>query len=295
MTGQYNKAYMAFLLFFLLILFPGCERQEEPKGIITTKEKSRFVRIGVVPALTVTETIKQYQPIVDYLNRRLNINAQLMPQKDYVTVLEKMKNREIDAAVMGSLICYRSIKEIGAVPLARPESNGDSTYEGVVFVRKDSGIKDIYGLRGKLFAYVDRDTSAGYVYPRYLLKEMGYDADKFFKEAVFAGKHDAAVLMVLDKKADGGAAKDDVYFKLEKQNPRIKNEMKILHLSSAKFPDRTIVVRKGFDTTLSEKIKDALINMDKDEEGRKILNASNFDRYIPTGIKDFRNLEKMLR
>ncbi|MCL4536310.1 MAG: PhnD/SsuA/transferrin family substrate-binding protein [Nitrospirae bacterium] len=161
MTGQYNKAYMAFLLFFLLILFPGCERQEEPKGIITTKEKSQFVRIGVVPALTITETIKQYQPIVDYLNKRLNINAQLMPQKDYVTVLEKMKNREIDAAVMGSLICYRSIKEIGAVPLARPESNGDSNYEGVVFVRKDSGIKDIYGLRGKLFAYIDRDTSAG--------------------------------------------------------------------------------------------------------------------------------------
>lgn len=83
-----------------------------------------LVRIGVVPAMTITETIKHYQPIVDYLNRRLNINAQLMPQKDYATVLEKMKNREIDAVVMGSLICYRSIKEIGAVPLARPESNG---------------------------------------------------------------------------------------------------------------------------------------------------------------------------
>lgn len=295
MTGQYKKTYISLFFFFLLILFLGCERQEEPKKAITPQVEKPSVRIGVVPAMTITETIKQYQPIVDYLSSRLNINAQLMPQKDYVTVLEKMKKGEIGAGIMGSLICYRAIKEIGAIPLARPESNGDSTYEGVVFARKDSSIKDIYGLKRKSFVYVDRDTSAGYVYPRYLLKEKGYDADKFFKEAVFAGKHDAAVLMVLDKKADGGAAKDDVYFKLERENPRIKNEMKILHLSSAKFPDRTIVVRKGFDTTLSEKIKDALINMDKDEEGRKILNASNFDRYIPTEIKDFRNLEKMLR
>jgi phosphonate transport system substrate-binding protein len=261
----------------------------------TYPQERPSVRIGVVPALTITETIKQYQPIVDYLNRRLNINAQLMPQKDYVTVLEKMKNKEIDAGIMGSLICYRAIKEIGAIPLARPARNGLSTYEGVVFTRKDSGIKDIYGLKGRIFVYVDRNTAAGYIYPRYLLKEKRYDADKFFKEAVFAGKHDAAVLMVLNKKADGGAAKDDVYFKLAKQNPRVKDEMKILHKSSVKFPDRTIAVRKGFDTALSEKIKDALINMYKDEDGREILKASNFDRYIPTGIKDFRDLEKMLR
>ncbi len=254
-----------------------------------------LVRIGVVPALTITETIKQYQPIVDYLNRRLNINAQLMPQKDFITVLEKMRNNEIDAGIMGSFICYRSFKEIGTIPLARFERNGLSTYEGVVFVRKDSKIKDIYGLRGKVFACVDRDTSAGYVYPMRLLKEKGYDADRFFKEVIFAGKHDAAVLMVLDKKADGGAAKDDVYFKLEKEYPRVKDEMKILHKSSAKFPDRTIAVRKSFDVVLSEKIKEALINMDKDEEGKTALKAAGFDRYIPTTIEDFRNLEKMLR
>ncbi|MCL4457050.1 MAG: hypothetical protein M1147_07750 [Nitrospirae bacterium] len=89
MTGQYKKAYIAFLLFFLLILFPGCERQEKPKKAISPQVEKQLVRIGVVPALTITETIKQYQPIVDYLNKRLNINAQLMPQKDFITVLDE--------------------------------------------------------------------------------------------------------------------------------------------------------------------------------------------------------------
>jgi phosphonate transport system substrate-binding protein len=278
-----------------MFLLSACNKKEEPPSAASPMVHGPSVRIGVVPALTVTETIRQYQPVVDYLNKKLNIDGQLMPQKDYLTVLEKMRDGELDAGIFGSLLCYRATKEIGALPLARPEIGGDSTYEGLVFARKDSRIKDIDGLKGKIFAYVDRNTSAGYVYPRALLKEKGYDTDKFFKEAVLAGKHDAAVLMVLNRRADGGAAKDDVYYGLAKKDPRIERELRVLHLSSAKFPDRTIAVRKDFDPALAEKLKQALIAMDKNEEGRSALKTAGFDRYITTGTEDFRQLEDMLR
>ncbi len=289
--------YKIFLPFALcgLFLLGACGKEEGAQAAASPTVHRPTVRIGVVPALTVTETIRQYQPVVDYLNQKLNINGQLMPQKDYLTVLDKMRGGELDAGIFGSFLCYRAIKEIGALPLARPESGGDSTYEGLIFARKDSGIKDIDGLKGKVFAYVDPNTSAAYVYPRALLREKGYDADRFFKEAVFAGKHDAAVLMVLDRKADGGAAKDDVYFKLAKENPRIERELRVLHLSSAGFPDRTIAVSKGFDPALAEKLKAALIGMDKNEEGRSALRAAGFDRYIPSGTEDFRQLERLLQ
>lgn len=288
------KTYLSLALCGLLLL-GACGRKEEMPGAASPAVQVPTVNIGVVPALTVTETLRQYQPVVDYLSKELNIHGQLMPQKDYLTVLEKMRRGELDAGIFGSLLCYRAIREIGVRPLARPEIGGDSTYEGLVFARKDSGIKDIYGLKDKVFAYVDMNTSAGYVYPRALLKEKGYDADQFFKEAVFAGKHDAAVLMVLDKKADGGAVKDDVYYRLAKEDPRIARELRVLHLSTAKFPDRTIAVRKDFDPALAEKLKQALLDMDKNEQGRSALKAAGFDRYIPTGTEDFRQLENMLR
>jgi len=278
-----------------LFLLGACDQKEALPAIAPSAVLGPVVRIGVVPALTVVETIRQYQPVVDYLNRHLGLDARLLPQKDYVTVIEKLRDGELDAGILGSLLGYRAIKEIGARPLARPESRGDSTYEGLVFARKDSGIKDIYGLEDKVFAYVDRDTSAGYVYPRVLLKEKGHDADKFFKEAVFAGKHDAVVLMVLNRKAAGGAAKDDIYFKLAKEDPRIERELRVLHLSSARFPDRTIAVRKDFDPALAEKLKQALLDMDKNDEGRGALKAAGFDRYITTGTADFQQLKNMLR
>jgi phosphonate transport system substrate-binding protein len=284
-----------FLALCGLLLLSACGRSAEAPGAASVVAPAPPVRIGVVPALTVTATIRQYQPVVDYLNKKLDIHGQLMPQKDYLTVLEKLRSGELDAGSFGSLLCYRAIKEIGALPLARPEIGGDSTYEGLVFARKDSGITDIYGLKGKVFAYVDTNTSAGYVYPRALLKEKGYDADQFFKEAVFAGKHDAAVLMVLNRKADGGAAKDDVYDRLAKEDPRIGRELRVLHLSAAGFPDRTLAVGKDFDPALAEKLKQALIGMDNNEEGRSALKKAGFDRYIATGTEDFRPLENMLR
>ena len=101
--------------------------------------------------------------------------------------------------------------------------------------------------------------------------------------------------MVLNRKADGGAAKDDVYYRLAKEDPRIGRELRVLHLSSAGFPDRTIAVRKDFERALAEKLKQALIAMDKNEQGRSALKTAGFDRYIATGAENFRQLENMLR
>lgn len=278
-----------------LLLLGACDKKEEPPAAAPVAAPAPPVRIGVVPALTVADTLRQYQPIVDYLSRRSGLDVRLLPQKDYAAVLEKMRDGEIDAGIFGSFLADRAIREIGALPLARPEIGGDSTYEGLVFARQDSGIKDIDGLDGKVFAYVDRNTSAGYVYPRALLKEKGHDPDRFFKEAIFAGKHDAAVLMVLNRKADGGAAKDDVYYRLAKEDPRIGRELRVLHRSAAGFPDRTLAVRQDFDPALAKQLKAALIGMDKNEEGRSALKAAGFERYVPTAAEDFRQLGNMLR
>ena len=116
-----------FLAFCGLLLLSACEKNEELSSTAFPVVHGPPVRIGVVPALTATETIRQYQPVVDYLNRRLGLDARLLPQKDYLTVLEKMRGSELDAGILDSLLCYRAIKGIGALPLARPEIGGDST------------------------------------------------------------------------------------------------------------------------------------------------------------------------
>lgn len=77
--------------------------------------------------------------------------------------------------------------------------------------------------------------------------------------------------------------------------PRIEREWRVLHRSAAGFPDRTLAARKDFEPALAEQLKQALIAMDKNEEGRSVLKAAGFDRSVPTGTEDFRPRENMRR
>ena len=98
---------------------------------------------------------------------------------------------------------------MGMEAVARPVNvDGTSTYHGYLFARKDSGIRTVADMKGKRFAYVDRATTAGYLFPRAYLKEKGVaDPDRYFGEVFFAGSHDATVLAVLNGEADIGASK----------------------------------------------------------------------------------------
>jgi len=84
-------------------------------------------------------------------------------------------------------------------------------YWSAIVVRKDSGIKNVRQLEGKTIAWVDKNSAAGYVFPRAALIAAGLDPDKLFSKQVFAGKHDSAVLAVLNKSVDAAAtfANDD--------------------------------------------------------------------------------------
>ena len=136
----------------------------------------------------------------------------------------------MDGAFFGSFTGAMAIQKLGVEPIVRPVNlDGSSTYHGYIFVRKDSGIKTVQDMKGKKMAFVEKATTAGYVFPVAYLKEQGVTNLKtFFSEYYFAGSHDAAIQAVLDKHADIGAAKHSIYDRLRASDPRIDKELLIL-------------------------------------------------------------------
>ncbi len=67
-------------------------------------------------------------------------------------------------------------------------------------------------LRGKTVAFVDPASSSGYIYPMVLLIKRGLVRDRdpksFFKDALFAGTHEAALQSVLHGRVDAAASFD---------------------------------------------------------------------------------------
>jgi len=247
------------------------------------------VRIGLIPEMNVFKQMERFKPLSGYLSEQSGIEVEFTILSRYGNIIENFRNKNLDGAFLGSFTGALAIKKIGVVPLVRPVNlDGESTYHGYIYTRKDSGIKDVADMEGKRFAFVDKATTAGYVFPLAYLKEHGVtDPDSFFSDYFYAGSHDASLLAVLNKEADVGASKNTVFDWVRNSEPRIDAEIAII-AESSRVPSNGLCVRKGLDTAIAQKLKGALLNLDATPEGKQILEKMKFVRFIDTTVDDYR-------
>ena len=151
----------------------------------------------------------------------------------------------------------------------RSISTGPQPITDIFLSRKDSGIRTAADMKGKRFAFVEHATTAGYLFPLAYFKENGIaDLHRYLGESFFAGSHDAAILAVLNREADVGAAKNTIYDQMALENPRIEKELIILATSGV-VPQNCLAVRKDLDPELKKALKQALLDMDKSRRGRR--------------------------
>ena len=264
----------------------------QSRGLVPDRRK---MVVALVPAINIVEQETRYRPLVQYLTLKSGIPMELEYAPTYRAIVRDFSKRAFDGAFLGSfayaLVHHKTPLDV----LGRPEEHGQSTYKGVLFVRRDSGIKSFKDLKGKTFCFVDRATTAGYLFPLLYFKEHGVaDPDAFLGKIVYSGTHDAAIMSVLNRDADAGVAKDLVFQALSQENPRIGRELKVL-ASSPPVPTNGLCVRKDIDWDLKEDLKRILLQMDQDPEGREVLKRFGTDRFLPTSDGDYQNLYDMIK
>ncbi|OGW28068.1 MAG: hypothetical protein A2X59_03175 [Nitrospirae bacterium GWC2_42_7] len=269
-----------FLIILFILPFPALSfAQSAQQGIL----------IGLIPEMNVFKQHERFKSLTDYLTKKTGTRVNITILSMYGNIIERFNAEKMDGAFFGSFTGALAIEELGVEPIARPVNlDNSSTYYGYIFVRKDSGIKTVKDMKVKRMAFVDKATTAGYIFPVAYLKEKGVlDINKFFKETYFTGSHDAAINYVLDRKADIGAAKNTIYDSVRKENPRVDKELEIL-AESAKVPSNGLCVRKGLDKNIKEKLKKALLGLDKDPEGKAVLEKFGAIKFIETTVADYK-------
>jgi phosphonate transport system substrate-binding protein len=253
-----------------------------------TAARRAEVVIGLVPELNVFKQKARFNLLGEYLARKIGVPVRFTIRSRYGNILETFDSERMDGAFFGSFTGALAIARLEVVPLVRPVNlDGTSTYRGYLFVRRDGGIRDAAGMRGKRMAFVDRATTAGYVFPLAWLHEQGARGEAgFFGETWFTGSHDAAIAAVLDGKADVGAAKDTVYERVRAENPRVDRELLIL-ASSPPVPQNGLCVRRELEPDLREALRRALLDLAGDPDGGRILDQLGALRFVETTAADY--------
>lgn len=274
------------LLLIILAISAGCSTNGSPAA--ARKPPGRTLHIGLIPEQNIFRQIERYEPLADYLQARTGITIRLSVLPRYGSIVTQFRSLGLDGAVFGSFTYALAHERLGVVVLARPETaDGVSTYHGLIFVRKDSGIRTAWQMKGKRFAFVDNATTAGYLLPLNYFRENGVaDYRTHLREAYFAGTHEDAIYDVLNRKADVGAAKNTVFDRLAASDNRIARDLVIL-ARSPDVPENGLALRADIEEPVRKAIRDALIGMNSDPAGRAVLERFGARRFIPTGDADY--------
>jgi phosphonate transport system substrate-binding protein len=247
------------------------------------------ILIGLIPEMDVFKQMERFKPLAEYLTKETGVHVRLTILSRYGNIIDRFVTEKMDAAFFGSFTGAMAIQKLDLVPIARPVNlDGESTYHSHIYTRKDSGIRNANDMKGKRMAFVEKATTAGYIFPMAYLRENGVtDIEKFFSEYFFAGSHDASLLAVLNKKADVGASKNTVYDWVKEHDARVNREIVIL-AESDNVPSNGLLMRKGIDNNLKEKLKEKLLNLDKIPEGKAVLDKFRAIKFIETTINDYK-------
>jgi phosphonate transport system substrate-binding protein len=269
-----------------LVALTGCARQEPappPRKAPETK-----LLIGLIPERNIFKQMERYEPLAEYLFRKTGAKVRLKILPRYGNIIENFQSSGLDGAFFGSFTYALAHAKTGVEVLARPVAlDNTSTYHGLIFVRKGGGIRTAGDMKGKRFAFVDKATTAGYLLPLEYFHDHGIPEYKgYLKEAYFTGTHEDAVHDVLNGKADIGAAKNTVFNRLAKEDPRIGKDLVVL-ARSPDVPENALALRKDLEAPVRSRLKEALLNMHMDPDGKQVLERFGALRFIETTDEDY--------
>ncbi|MBP2638783.1 MAG: phnD 2 [Firmicutes bacterium] len=244
----------------------GCQTAEAPKTF----------RLGIIPSENAQETLKQFSPLVSYLEDYMKVKVEPYVATDYNAVVEAMRSKHIDAAMFGPFSYIMAAKRAGAeVVVVRVGDNGSPTYNSYIIAHKDSKIKILNDLKGRTFAYTDPASTSGYLIPAKVLLDNGITA-KDFASVIYSNGHDASILAVKNKRIDAAAVDEMSYARALAKGIINKEDVIIVH-TCPPIPQSPFAVSKNIDPVLKAKFVEAMIKVNElRPEALKPLSATKY-------------------
>jgi len=285
--------FVSSLLFLTCLGFYACRQSPDDAPDTTaddTVAANADLVIALLPERNVFEQKVKYLPLQKYLTEELEITVYFKLLDNYEHIFAALLDGQVHGGFWGSMNGAIAQVRGGVEILARPVwEDNSSTYWGHIFVLEDSGIgPDPQSWEGHSIAFVNKATTAGFLYPISLLRGAGIASNPgdYFSKAIFSGSHDAAIIAVLQGDVEIGACKNTIYEEFMSRNPEMPSLFRIL-ATSPEVPSNGLGVSPNLDGDIKRRLKEALINMHLDPQGQKALADFGALRFIETSFEDY--------
>jgi len=172
-------------------------------------QKNQLQNLGVVPLRTPAEMYKRFSPLARYLSGKFGRTIDIKVGVDFEAAVEDLGSGLVQASFMTPSTYAIAHKRYGAQVLLKAIRNGSTYHHSVIIVREDSDIKEISDLKGRSFAFGDKNSTSSHIIPRWMLRQEGIDVEDLLYYN-YLGHHDEVLRAVLEGEFDAGAVMESV-------------------------------------------------------------------------------------
>ncbi len=252
----------------------------------STSIEPQEIRIGVLALRGRAAASSDWDATGTYLTQQIAGYRFVIQPLDFDEVEPSVAKGELDFVIVNPAIHVALAEHYMVSPVAtminRLDDYNASLYGGVIFRRAGaSGVPELSWLKDKRFVAVSPRSLGGFLAAWRELNQKGINPYNDFKSLEFVETHDAAVLAVLQGKADAGTARTDVLERMAAEGKINLSEIEVIgqivnshngraafpYLRSTRlYPEWPISKTEHVPDELAKRVAMALLSMSRESE-----------------------------
>lgn len=262
MASMKRTALLSIVLIGVTFLvFPGGDSEQQLGA------EGNPIIWALVPSGNTQELLAGADRVIDLLEARTGYRIEAVIADDYAEVIAAIDSDPPAAHMaamnpLGAIIASdRGAAEVALVSLR----NGLPYYEGQIVAAAESGIAELSGIAGTVFARVDPTSVSGWIIPQIVLLAAGIDPAEDI-QLLDAGSHPAVVQAVASGVAAAGATYVDARNEVTEDIPEVMDRVDVI-TTFGPIPNDGIQLSTAIPAEVGDAIVQAFLDIASTEEG----------------------------
>ncbi|MCP4598396.1 phosphate/phosphite/phosphonate ABC transporter substrate-binding protein [Neptuniibacter sp.] len=241
----------------------------------TVTAQAETITFGIVPQQSAKKLARLWTPISSYLSEKAGVEVLFSTAQDIPTFEKRLLAGEYDMAYMNPYHYTVFQQKPGYDAIAKQR---DKRIKGIVVVHKDSPIQSLTELNGQTLSFPSPAAFAASVLPRAKMEKDGINITP-----KYVSSHDSVYLTVSRGLFPAGGG---VMRTFNNTATEARENLRILWTTPAYTP-HAIAVHPRVSQGVKEKLQQALLSMNEDEQGQALLKTINFKGIETAKNKDW--------
>jgi phosphonate transport system substrate-binding protein len=253
-----------------LLLSSFCQAEDDVyQPTFSPKKTPQLIEyvVGIHPLHNPQRLMEVYGPLVDYFNKHLpSAHFHLEASRNYEEFEKKLYAGHFAFAMPNP---YQTLQSLKYGYHIFGKMADDEFFTGIILVRKDSDIKEVTDLKGKVISYPAPTALAATMMPQYFLHSHGLDVNRDIENR-YVGSQESSIMAVLRGHVAAGATWPVPWKAFEAQYPEYAKQLEV-KWETEPLLNNGWVVRKDIPAPLVEQFSRLLFNLHHSDEGKVIL------------------------